>query len=136
METNLNMSHSVSSKPNLKDPRVVCRAFEALGWKIRRDGTRRMWSSADSQKRFDFVAINPEVGYDIGLVIAKDGTVSFEHESMTPVDSIFGTGFSKLKQEFSRIQVLDQVEARGGTCQIEKLANGTLHLDIEVEVFA
>jgi hypothetical protein len=131
------MSHSVSSKPNLKDPKVVCRAFEALGWKINTNATRRMWSSIDETKRFDFVAVNPAVnGWDLGLVVAKDGTVSFEHESMTPVDSIFGTGFSKLKQEFSRIQVLDQVEARGGTCQIEKLANGTLHLDIEVEVFA
>jgi hypothetical protein len=96
-----------------------------------------MWSSADAQKRFEFVAVNPEAnGWDLGLVVAKDGTVSFEHESMTPVDSIFGTGFGKLKQEFAKIQVLDQVEARGGSYQLEKLANGTVHLDIEMEVFA
>lgn len=96
-----------------------------------------MWSSADARKQFEFVAVNPEAqGWDLGLVVGKDGTVSFEHESMTPVDSIFGKDFGLLKQEFSKLQVLDQVEARGGSCQIEKLANGTLHLEVEMEVFA
>ncbi len=122
------MSHTVHSKPNLKDVKVLCRAFVALGWKIVPATTCRSWSSVDSKKEY------PQTnGYDIGLVPEKEA-VRLEHESMLPVDSIFGKGFSLLKQEYAKLKVIDQVESNHGTYEIEKLANGVIQMEVEMDL--
>jgi len=130
------LSHTVHSKPNLQDVKFVCKAFEALGWKVVPATTCRSWAAADAIKKYAFVAKNPQIGsngYDVGLVPEKGG-VRFEHESMLPVDSIFGKGFSLLKQEYAKLKIIDQVESNHGTYGLEKLANGIIQIEVEMDV--
>ncbi len=127
------MSHRVSSRPALKDMGRTCRAFERLGWKVEANATER--SGYYGPKRFPFVARNPKGGYDIGLEIdPKTKEVVMHHESMLYLPTFFGEDLSLLKKEFTKLTLLEETEKRLGTCSFLEEADGSISVEIEVDV--
>lgn len=79
--------------------------------------------------------MNPDKGYNIGLEM-ESGQVKLMHESMLDMDRHFGPGLGLLKQEYTKITLLEETESRLGSCLFENQQNGDVHVEIEVDVMA
>ena len=136
------MSHTVRhSAPDWTSPTALIKAFDALGWKVETNVKCRTWSgNADRNKIYKWVAKNPsQHGYDLGIVQGKDGKLVIEGDTSmmgNDVWSTMGSGFTKLKQEYGVQSVLEWADARNGSAKQERLANGTIVMEVDVEVFA
>ena len=136
------MSHTVKhAAPLITNVGTLIRAFDKLGWKVVQDAHVRTYSVADAAVVYKWVAMNPsEHGYDLGIIQdPKTGAVSWAGDtSMMGRDvwAALGEGFCKLKQQYSVQSVLDWADAQNGSATQEKLANGVISMEVEVEVFS
>jgi len=131
------MSHAVRhSFSDFKDPIVLARAFERLGWKVERDAKIRAWYQS---KKFPYVAVNPNKnGYDWGFAI-NNGKIELEGDTSMmdeQVWKVLGRDFSHLKQAYSLEALSDWSKVNNGTMIETKAANGIVEVEIEMETFA
>lgn len=136
------MSHTVRHKmPAMNNPGTLVRAFDKLGWKVVMDAHVRTYSAADAAVTYKWVALNPEQhGYDLGIVQdpkTKELTIAGDTSMMgREVWAALGDNFDKLKQQYSVQSVLDWADSQSGSVTQERLANGVITMEVEVEVFA
>lgn len=125
--------------PDMKNPAVLIKAFNKLGWQVVTKAKTRTWgSNSDRNKIYEWVAKNPNDGYDLGIVRDAKGNLTIEGDtSMMGQDvwNCLGTGFEKLKQEYSlenlsawASQFTDSAFTREAT------VNGVTEVEIEAEI--
>lgn len=123
------MSHTVQIATQFKDLDALTKAFQSFGWTMVQKGHIRTYSSSDRAKVYDWVAVNPQQGYDVGINLGVDGQLEvfadmYDHS----ISAQLGGSLGKLKQEYSKTVLEAELLYRGYQVDYEKLKNGTIEV--------
>ena len=123
----------------MKNLPSLIRAFESLGWNVRTKSKCRTWSgNRDRTKVYDYVAVNPADGYDLGIVQGPKGLTLEGDTSMMREDvwDCLGKDFSKLKRQYSIGQAIQWADERQGqhTIVSDNESTGVVEMEIDIEI--
>jgi hypothetical protein len=130
------MSHTVKIKAQFKNEHLqsFLRALEHFGWTTKENSKiRTYYSDSAANKVYDMIAVNPNTGYDLGLVFNKE---TGELEVMGDffdgsVAKTLGNNLDKLKQEYSCCVIEDKLAFEGYAALRQVNTDGTVDIIAE-----
>lgn len=130
------MSHTVKIKAQFKTEHLqsFMRALEHFGWKTQENSKIRTFGSDPARNKvYDLIAVNPNNGYDLGLVFNRQ---SGELEVMGDffdgsIAKTLGNNLDNLKQEYSCCVIEDKLAFEGYVASRQINNDGTVDIIAE-----
>lgn len=123
------MSHTVQIHTQFKDLDALRKTLAEFGWNLVERGRIRTYSSSDSSHIYDYVAVNPQQGYDIGVELGENSEIRLLADLYDgSITNQLGVGLAKLKQKYSKNVLEAELLYRGYQVDFEQLANGTIEV--------
>lgn len=124
------MSHTVAIKTELNNWTMLEKTLNQLGWVLKQKSKGRTYpSDPDRNKIYDWLAVNPQDGYDVGISLDAEGNVSLHYDPFGgSVERTLGKGLSSLKRDY----VLNVTRDHYDEVEImEQLADGSMIIEAD-----
>ena len=126
------MSHTVKIDTKFTQFDDLKTAFEHFGWTIKEKSKARTYPSDPAQNTvYDFVAVNPNNGYDLGITLNGEEIGIFGDFYGGSVASTLGNGLDKLKQEYAYRVIESHFAYNGASVTRAENEDGTQTVDVE-----
>ena len=127
------MSHTVKipAKFRIDQLESFKRALSAFGWTTKEKSTIRTYPSDNARHTvYDLIAVNPQSGYDLGLVFnQKSGELEVMGDFYDgSIGKTLGNGLEKLKQEYSLAVIEDKFAFEGFVATREVESDGSISI--------
>jgi hypothetical protein len=133
------MSHLNIGQTRILDLQSLEKAVVALGGVLLNQRTFQSYSGSNNP--CERAIALPSVNYQVGVQAAKDGGYVLAHDEYgdgsyglhdgQKLVARLGKGLAKLYQRYSREVVVKQAKARGFFCRENKLADGTIQIQLQ-----
>lgn len=128
------MSHTVKIKTKFTQFDSLKKALDKLGWKIKENAKIRTYpGDSVGQKTWQYVGVNPENGYDVGLEVNKTtGEIEVYGDFYGgTIAKTLGNDLNVLKQQYAAQVIEDEYAWEGYNVNVEKLKNGDWEVTVE-----
>jgi hypothetical protein len=128
------MSHTVRIETKFNQFDSLKAAFAKLGWTIKENSTARTYASDPARStKYQYVAVNPKNGYDLGLKVKQDGEVEVYGDFFDgSIQQQLGQQLCELKKQYGIQVIEDKYLYEGYTVNYENLKNGCLEVVVEM----
>lgn len=124
------MSHTVAVKTEFNNWKLLEKSFNKLGWTLKQNSKIRTYPyDPQRTKVYDWIAVNPHVGYDVGIAVDHENKVQLHYDTYGgSVEKTLGTKFAKLKTQYVlgvTAEYFEEIEI------LEQLADGSMIIEAD-----